>query len=47
MRKKRVCVVSAYAYIKEYINYGSLLQYYALEKCLKKWIMNHIGYVIE
>lgn len=36
MRKKRVCVVSAYAYIKEYINYGSLLQYYALEKCLKK-----------
>lgn len=36
MNKKKICVVSAYAYIKEYINYGSLLQYYALEKVLIK-----------
>lgn len=34
MRKKKICIVSAYAYIKEYINYGSLFQYYALEKTL-------------
>ena len=33
MRKKKICIVSAYAYIKEYINY-SLFQYYALEKTL-------------
>lgn len=32
--KKKICVISAYAYIKRNINYGSLLQYYALEKAL-------------
>lgn len=32
---KEVCIISAYAYIVEHVNYGSLLQYYALEKELK------------
>lgn len=34
--KKRACVISSYAYIIEHINYGALLQYYALEKILEK-----------
>lgn len=34
--KKKVCVISAYAYIVKHINYGSLLQYYALEKKLEE-----------
>ena len=34
MDKKKICVVSAYAYIEQHINYGSLFQYYALEKAL-------------
>lgn len=33
--KKKVCVISAYAYIVNHINYGSLLQYFALEKALE------------
>ena len=33
---KRVCVISAYGYVKKNINYGSLFQYYALEMVLKK-----------
>ena len=36
MERKRACVISSYAYIVEHINYGALLQYYALEKALKK-----------
>lgn len=35
---KKVCVESSYSYIKKYINYGSLLQYYALQH----WL-NHNG----
>lgn len=31
---KKICIISAYAYIVNHINYGSLLQYYALEKVL-------------
>lgn len=30
------CVISSYAYIDKHINYGALLQYYALEKALNK-----------
>ncbi|MBR3152412.1 MAG: polysaccharide pyruvyl transferase family protein [Clostridia bacterium] len=33
---KKACVVSSYAYIDKNINYGSLFQYYALEKYLSK-----------
>lgn len=33
--KLKVCVISSYAYIKDYINYGSLLQYYALQTALQ------------
>lgn len=33
---KKVCVISAYAYIIDHINYGSLLQYFALEKKLEE-----------
>lgn len=33
---KKACVISSYAYIDENINYGALLQYYALEKVLLK-----------
>ncbi len=36
MTRGKVCVVSSYAYIERYVNYGSLLQYYALEKTLKE-----------
>ncbi|WP_170841485.1 polysaccharide pyruvyl transferase family protein [[Clostridium] fimetarium] len=35
MNEKRVCVISAYTYIQQHINYGSLFQYYALETILK------------
>lgn len=42
MDKKKICVVSAYAYIEQHINYGSLLQYYALEKALHK--LNYEAY---
>lgn len=31
---KKACVISSYTYITENINYGALLQYYALEKAL-------------
>lgn len=34
--KKKVCVISAYGYIVRKINYGSLLQYYALSKELEE-----------
>lgn len=37
---KMACVISSYAYIVEHINYGALLQYYALEKALKKRNVN-------
>lgn len=33
---KKVCIISAYAYIIDHVNYGSLLQYFALEKKLKE-----------
>lgn len=33
---KRICVISAYAYIIDHVNYGSLLQYFALERKLKE-----------
>lgn len=33
---KTACVISSYVYIYENINYGALLQYYALEKALDK-----------
>ncbi len=33
---KSVAVISAYAYIEHHANYGSLLQYYALQEYLKK-----------
>lgn len=33
---KKACVISSYAYIDKNINYGSLMQYYALEKYLGK-----------
>ena len=36
MKRKVICVVSSYAYIVENINYGALLQYYALQKVLEK-----------
>lgn len=31
------CVISSYAYINEHINYGALLQYYALENAFRKY----------
>lgn len=34
--KKTIGVISAYSYIVDHINYGSLLQYYALQYYLKK-----------
>ena len=34
---KKACVISSYAYIDDNINYGALLQYYALERTLKKY----------
>lgn len=37
--KKEVCVISAYAHIVKHVNYGSLFQYYAIEKTLQS-----IGY---
>lgn len=33
---RTACVISSYAYIDNHINYGALLQYYALEKALKE-----------
>ena len=36
MKRKKICVISSYAYIAENINYGALLQYYALQKVLEK-----------
>ena len=33
---KKACVISSYAYIDKNINYGALLQYYALEKALNQ-----------
>lgn len=33
---KKACVISSYAYIDENINYGALLQYYALENALNQ-----------
>lgn len=35
MRKKKICIISAYTYVRQNINYGSLFQYFALEKYLK------------
>lgn len=35
MQKKKICIISAYTYIRQNINYGSLFQYFALEKYLK------------
>lgn len=39
MKKKQItaCVISSYAYIDEYINYGALMQYFALEKALLRF----------
>lgn len=34
--KKTACVISSYAYIIDHINYGAILQYFALEKALKQ-----------
>lgn len=34
--QKKACVISSYTYITENVNYGALLQYYALEKTLSK-----------
>lgn len=31
---KKVCIISSYSYIKKCINYGSLFQYYALQKVI-------------
>lgn len=36
---KEICVISAYAYIVDHVNYGSILQYYALQK-----VLEHNGY---
>lgn len=35
MKGKKICIISAYTYIRQNINYGSLFQYFALEKYLK------------
>lgn len=35
-KQKTACVISSYAYIVNHINYGAILQYYALEKALKQ-----------
>jgi len=36
MEKKRIGIISSYAYIVNNTNYGSILQYYALQEYLKK-----------
>lgn len=42
LASKKICVISAYAYIEQHINYGSLFQYFALEKTLYK--LNYDAY---
>ena len=32
---KRIAIISAYAYVEHHANYGSLLQYFALQTCLE------------
>ena len=43
----RICVYSSYAWIKIANNYGSILQYFALQKYLEKnVVIRLLGYVL-
>ena len=35
MLKRKICIISAYAYIDQHLNYGSMFQYFALQKQLE------------